>query len=162
MIRAVEMKDIQEICSIYNYYIANTTVTFEEEPISAEEMKKRILEVTPSYPWLVYEDHEAVIGYAYASRWKPRAAYRQSVELSIYLSKDHLGNGIGKKLYETLLGELRKTDVHAVIGGMSLPNEQSERLHESLGFKKIAEFKEVGYKFHKWIDVGYWEFIINN
>jgi L-amino acid N-acyltransferase YncA len=160
VIRIVEIRDIQEVCSIYNYYIANTTITFEEEPISVDEMKKRIFEVTPSYPWLVYEDHGTILGYAFASRWKARAAYRHSVELSIYISKDNVGKGIGKKLYETLLAELRKIDVHAVIGGMSLPNEQSKKLHESLGFKKIAEFKEVGYKFHKWIDVGYWELII--
>lgn len=160
MIRTVQTKDIREICTIYNYYIENTTITFEEEPISDDEMGKRINEIVPSYPWLVYEYNETVLGYAYATRWKARAAYRHSVELSIYISKDNLGKGIGKKLYETILAELRKTDVHAVIGGMSLPNEPSEKLHESLGFKKMAEFKEVGYKFQKWIDVGYWELII--
>lgn len=160
MIRTVETKDILEICSIYNYYIENTTITFEEEPISVDEMGKRIIEVVSSYPWLVYEDHGTVIGYVYASKWKSRAAYRHSVELSIYLSKNNLGKGIGKKLYEKIIAELKKTDVHAVIGGMSLPNERSKKLHESLGFKKIAEFKETGYKFQKWIDVGYWELII--
>ena len=160
MIRTVLNKDIREISTIYNYYIENTTITFEEEPISDDEMGKRINEVVPTYPWLVYEYNETVLGYAYATRWKARAAYRHSVELSIYISKDNLGKGIGKKLYETILAELRKTDVHAVIGGMSLPNEPSEKLHESLGFKKMAEFKEVGYKFQKWIDVGYWELII--
>jgi L-amino acid N-acyltransferase YncA len=160
MIRTVEIKDIQEVCSIYNYYIVNSTITFEEEPISVDEMKKRIFDVTPSYPWLIYEDQGIVLGYAYASRWKARAAYKHSVELSIYMSKDNVGKGFGKKLYEALLAELGKIDVHAVIGGMSLPNEQSKKLHESLGFKKIAEFKEIGYKFNKWIDVGYWELII--
>jgi len=160
MIRTVKTKDIRGICTIYNYYIENTVITFEEDPISVDEMGKRIIEVVHSYPWLVYEDHGMVIGYAYANKWKARAAYRHSVELSIYISKDNLGKGIGKKLYETLLAELRKIDVHAVIGGMSLPNEQCEKLHESLGFKKIAEFKEVGYKFQKWIDVGYWELIM--
>lgn len=160
MIRTVLNKDIREISTIYNYYIENTTITFEEEPISDDEMGKRINEVVPTYPWLVYEYNETVLGYAYATRWKARAAYRHSVELSIYISKDNLGKGIGKKLYETILAELRKTNVHAVIGGMSLPNEPSEKLHESLGFKKMAEFKEVGYKFQKWIDVGYWELII--
>lgn len=160
MIRTVQTKDIREICTIYNYYIENTTITFEEEPISDDEMGKRINEIVPSYPWLVYEYNETVLGYAYATRWRARAAYRHSVELSIYISKDNLGKGIGKKLYETILAELRKTNVHAVIGGMSLPNEPSEKLHESLGFKKMAEFKEVGYKFQKWIDVGYWELII--
>jgi phosphinothricin acetyltransferase len=160
MIRTVQTKDIREISTIYNYYIENTTITFEEEPISDDEMGKRINEVVPTYPWFVYEYNETVLGYAYATRWRARAAYRHSVELSIYISKDNLGKGIGKKLYETILAELRKTDVHAVIGGMSLPNEPSEKLHESLGFKKMAEFKEVGYKFQKWIDVGYWELII--
>jgi L-amino acid N-acyltransferase YncA len=160
MIRSTLSGDIREICSIYNYYIENTTVTFEDEPVSADEMEKRILEVATSYPWLVYEDFGKVIGYAYASRWKARAAYKHSAELSVYVSKDYLGKGIGKKLYEALIAELRKTNIHVVIGGMSLPNEQSKRLHESMEFRKVAEFKEVGNKFQKWIDVGYWELIL--
>ena len=160
MIRNAESGDIREICSIYNYYIENTTVTFEEEPVSADEMEKRILEVAASYPWLVYEDNGRVIGYAYASKWKARAAYKHSAELSVYVSKDYRGKGVGKKLYEALIDELRKTNIHVVIGGMSLPNEQSKRLHESMGFREVAEFKEVGYKFQKWIDVGYWELIL--
>lgn len=160
MIRNVEPQDISEICNIYNHYIAHTTITFEEEPISVEEIQKRINEVTLAYPWLVYEENGTVVGYAYASRWKPRAAYKHSVELSIYLANDKLGKGFGRKLYQALLDELKKKDVHALIGGMSLPNEPSRKLHESLGFLKIAEFKEVGYKFQQWIDVGYWELIL--
>jgi phosphinothricin acetyltransferase len=160
MIRAIEDSDIEAICSIYNYYIVNTIITFEEEEVSVDVMRKRVEEVTASFPWLVYEEQGRVLGYAYAGKWRGRTAYRHSAELSVYLSNDERGRGLGKKLYQTLLAELRKTDLHAVIGGVSLPNEQSQRLHESLGFKKVAEFKEVGYKFNKWIDVGYWELFL--
>ncbi len=160
MIRSIEYKDIDAICEIYNYYIVNTIITFEEVEVSTEEMRKRVEEVTAFFPWLVCEEQGRVIGYAYAGKWRGRTAYRHSAELSVYLSNDERGRGLGKKLYEALLTELRKTDLHAVIGGVSLPNEQSQRLHESLGFKKVAEFKEVGYKFQQWIDVGYWELIL--
>ncbi len=119
MIREVEDNDIEVICSIYNYYILNTTVTFEEEVVTSDEMRKRIHEVTSYFPWLVYEEHGRVIGYAYAGKWRARAAYRHSAELSIYLSKDERGRGIGRKLYERLIYELSKTDLHAVINGLT-------------------------------------------
>ena len=99
----------------------------------------------------------AVAGYAYAGRWRTREGYRHSVETSIYLSPDATGRGLGATLYARLLERLRALDVHAVIGGIALPNPASEALHERLGFEQVARFREVGRKFGEWIDVAYWQ-----
>lgn len=159
MIRKVKLEDAKQIAEIYNYYILNTIVTFEETSVSKEEMKRRIITVNSKFPWLVYESEGEIKGYAYGSEWKSRCAYKYSLESSVYLKHGETGKGIGSRLYEELLEQLRTLDFHTVIGGISLPNEQSIALHEKLGFKKIAQFHEVGYKFEKWIDVGYWELI---
>jgi len=157
MIRGVYTEDAEAVCSIYNHYVKNTIFTFEENPVSTEEMKDRIAEATVSLPWVVWEENGEIKGYAYASKWKTRSAYRFSVESSIYLQPDFIGKGAGRKLYETLISELRNLSLHTVIGGIALPNESSVALHERLGFLKVAHFKEVGWKFGRWIDVGYWE-----
>ena len=162
MIRNAKPEDAQAICDIYNYHVLNTIVTFEEESILADDMADRINKVSEKYVWLVYELEGEIVGYAYAGEWKSRCSYRFSVESSVYLKNGFSSQGIGSKLYEALLKKLEKTDIHAVIGGISLPNEGSIALHEKFGFEKIAQFKEVGYKFEKWIDVGYWEKIISN
>ena len=106
------------------------------------------------------EDEGQVVGYAYASRWKSRCAYRYSVETTVYLSSAATGKGFGSLLYEHLIAELRQRSIHSLIGGIALPNNASVSLHEKLGFEKVAHFKEVGWKFNQWIDVGYWELII--
>ena len=162
MIRHANLEDAQAICDIYNYYVLNTIVTFEEDIVLADDMADRIKKVSEKYVWLVYEQEGEIIGYAYAGEWKSRCSYRFSVESSVYLKNGFSGKGIGSKLYEALIKNLEKTDIHAVIGGISLPNEGSIALHEKFGFEKIAQFKEVGFKFEKWIDVGYWEKIISN
>ena len=160
MIRNAKPEDAQAICDIYNYYVLNTIVTFEEDIVLADDMAERIRKNQEKYIWLVYEQEGEIIGYAYAGEWKSRCSYRFSVESSVYLKHGFSGRGIGSKLYDALFKELKKTNTHAVIGGISLPNEGSIALHEKFGFEKIAQFKEVGFKFDKWIDVGYWEKII--
>ena len=160
MIRKINVNDAQQLADIYNYYIENTIVTFEEEIVTIDEMKQRILDVSKALPWLVYEEDGKVIGYAYASKWKSRCAYKYSLETTVYLKHGESGKGIGTLLYKELIAELKKMNYHALIGGISLPNDASVALHEKLGFEKIAQFKEVGNKFNKWIDVGYWELIL--
>lgn len=157
MIRSVKPEDARSIVDIYNHYIEKTTITFEEEPLSTATMAERILQVTQTFPWLVYERDGEVLGYAYAGAWKSRSAYRFSVEASVYLAPDCQGNGAGSQLYAQLLEELKKLDVHSVIGGITLPNPASIALHEKFGFKKVGQFTEVGRKFDQWLDVGYWE-----
>lgn len=157
MIRAINPSDAEAVCSIYNYYVLHTIITFEEEPVSVLEMQQRIHSITQKHPWLVYETEGQIVGYAYASDWKSRVAYRYSVESSVYLRPTYTGKGIGSKLYEALITEISKTETHAVIGGIAIPNESSIILHEKFGFKKVAHFPQVGYKFKQWIDVAYWQ-----
>jgi L-amino acid N-acyltransferase YncA len=161
MIRAVTNEDARAICDIYNYYVQNTIHTFEEEPVPLIEMGRRITEVTDSLPWFIFEEDNRIVGYTYASKWKGRCAYRFSVESTVYIKYDALGKGIGTLLYTRLLEELKHHGLHSVIGGIALPNETSQKLHEKLGFKKVAHFTEIGFKFNTWIDVGYWELHLN-
>ena len=160
MIRAAKLSDAQDICDIYNEYVRNSTITFEEIPVSIDEMKGSIEMTTRVYPWLVYEEDGKVIGYTYGRRWRERAAYRNSVETGTYLNSSHLGKGIGTELKKELLKILKERSFHTVISGIALPNPGSVALCEKFGFKKVAHFKEVGYKFGKWIDVGYWQLIL--
>ncbi len=160
MIRDAALKDAKEIAEIYNHYILNTTVTFEEKPVNSDAMWERVLACTEKWPWLVCLEGESIIGYAYAVDWKPREAYKHSVECSVYLRHGEEGKGVGTRLYAALLEELSRLEVHAIIGGITLPNDSSVEFHEKFGFKKIAHFEEVGFKFGKWLDVGYWELLL--
>ncbi|CAN5551223.1 hypothetical protein BH10ACI2_BH10ACI2_19800 [soil metagenome] len=125
-------------------------------------MLRRIAEIQlAGYPFLVCEDGDEIVGYAYANRYKLRWAYQHSVEVSVYFKDGFGGKGIGKLLYERLFSELKKGDFHAIIAGISLPNEASVKLHEKFGMMQVAHFREVGRKFDRWIDVGYWELILD-
>jgi phosphinothricin acetyltransferase len=158
MIRPAKVQDAAALAAIYNHYIVKTIVTFEEASLSAEDMKARLDEVAAAQlPWLVAEEGGKVLGYAYASKWRTRSAYRYSVESSAYLAPEFVSRGWGTKLYTALFATLREKSIHAVIGGISLPNPASIALHEKFGMKKAAHFPEVGYKFKQWIDVGYWQ-----
>ncbi len=157
MIRNVTQNDVPALCEIYNHYVSETVITFEEIPILHEEMSRRVDSVTSRFPWLVFEQQGAVVGFAYAAQWKERSAFRYSVESSVYVSHEAVGQGIGTALYKALISKLHAAEVHSVIGGISLPNPQSVKLHEKLGFEKTGHFHEVGRKFDQWIDVGYWE-----
>ncbi|MDN5351252.1 MAG: hypothetical protein PWQ12_168 [Clostridiales bacterium] len=156
MIRPVKVSDAGDIVKIYNHYIANTTVSFEEETLSAEAMEKRIIDVTANHPWLVYEEEGHVVGYAYANVWRNRSAYRYSAETSVYLDVDFKRMGLGTKLYEALKGALKARGFHTAIACVTLPNDPSQMFHQSIGFKKIGVFQEVGYKFETWLNVEYW------
>ena len=161
-IRPACLADAVQVCAIYNHYIATTTISFEEEPVSAAEMGRRLADVASmNLPWLVMVEGDTLVGYAYATRWRVRAAYRYSVESSIYLDPAYAGKGAGSVLYQALLAQLRQRELHLVIGGIAQPNEASVRLHERLGFRKVAHFSEVGLKFGRWIDVGYWQLALN-
>lgn len=162
MIRSAKEKDAVHIAKIYNYYIENTSITFEVDPVSGDDMALRIKECkNNNLPWLVAEDGGKVVGYCYASKWKGRCAYRYSVEATVYLDASAVSMGWGSRLYEQLLAELESAGIHAVICGIALPNEASVALHEKVGMKKVAHFKEVGWKFGSWIDVGYWQCLLN-
>ena len=160
MIRPCAAADAAAIGAIYNSYVLGTVITFEEEPVSTPEMARRIGEVTARLPWLVAEEGGAIVGYAYATPWKVRSAYRFSVESTVYVARGHMGRGVGTALYRELIEALRRLDVHAAVGGIALPNAASIALHEKLGFKKIGQFVEIGRKLDRWVDVGYWELLL--
>jgi len=161
MLRAATAADAAAIAAIYNHYVLNTVVTFEEAAVPAAEMAERITDtLTAELPWLVWDEAGKVLGYACASKWKSRCAYRYAAEATVYLDHEATGRGIGTRLYSALLDEIRKGGLHGVIGGVALPNPASVALHEKLGFVKIGQFKEVGWKFDQWIDVGYWQRIL--
>lgn len=157
-VRDASVRDAEAIAAIYNAYVLESTATFEVDPVDAGEMARRIAAVRDaSLPWLALERAGTVCGYAYASPWKPRAAYARSVETSIYLAADACGAGFGRRLYAALLDRLREAGLHVAIGGIALPNEACVRLHESFGFFPVGRFREVGRKRGRWVDVGYWQ-----
>jgi len=160
--RTAQPSDAQCIASIYNYYVTNTTVTFEEKEVEVEEMQDRIKSISAKSPYLVIEAENEVVGYAYATEWKARSAYRFSAEVTIYLHHQKTGAGLGSILFSAFLAELKKTNLHVLVGGIALPNIASVALHEKFGFMKIAQFEEIGFKHGKWIDVGYWELKLKN
>jgi L-amino acid N-acyltransferase YncA len=151
------MTDAAQICAIYNHYVATTAISFEEAPVSMADMEQRISSVSASLAWYVYEHDGSVVGYAYATPWRVRSAYRFSVESSVYVSREHGGRGIGTQLYRTLIDDLRSRGIHVILGGIAQPNPGSVKLHEQFGFEKVAHFKDVGQKFGQWVDVGYWQ-----
>ena len=161
IIRPANPNDAQTVAEIYNHYVLTTFISFELEPVSAAEMSGRIADILGAgLPWLVLENNGRVAAYAYASKWRSRPAYRQTVETTVYVSQDQRGQGFGRAVYTRLLADLTAGGLHTAIGVIALPNEASVRLHESLGFKKAAHFTEVGYKYGKWIDSGFWQLML--
>ena len=157
-VRAAVDQDASALADIYNPYVLETTITFEESAIGPADMAGRIAEAARAQlPFLVAHLAGMPVGFAYASRWKGRCAYRYSAETTVYVARGHWRRGVGKGLYAALLESLQRSGCHAAIGGIALPNERSIGLHERLGFTQVAQFREVGYKFGKWIDVGYWQ-----
>lgn len=157
-IRDVIATDAKQIAQIYNHYIQSTFISFEEESVSSQEMSARIEHVQrQNYPWIVALHDDEVIGYAYANTWKPRSAYRYTVEVSVYLSHQKAGKGLGTQLYRQLLERLKANRYENAIGSIALPNHASVRLHERLGFSKVGEFVGIGYKFGEKRTVGYWQ-----
>ena len=140
-----------------NHYIVNTAISFEESEISLDEMKSRIKNINENCEWIVFEFEKKIIGYAYSSQWKERLAYRYTLEVTVYIDKDHLGKDTGSKLMEKIIWICKEKNVHSLIGIIALPNDASIKLFEKFGFVKRAHFKETGYKFEKWIDTGYWQ-----
>ena len=159
-IRHATPDDADAICRIYNPYVTDTVISFEEAPVTAADMAARIVDLSRTHPWIVYEESSTVVGYAYAGPWRSRAAYRDAVESTVYVESGAVGSGIGSKLYDALIEELRRRSFHCAMGGIALPNAASVALHEKKGFIKVAHFREVGWKFQRRIDVGYWELVL--
>lgn len=157
MIRPVHINDAQELLDIYNYYVINTTANFDIEPLSLETFTNKLNQIIPNYPYIVYEENNEILGYAYGSRFRPRAAYNYVAESTVYVKHEAHGKQIGTKLYTELIRILKETDLHTVLGVLTIPNEASIKLHEKLGFEQVANLKEVGKKFGEWQNVGIWQ-----
>lgn len=156
-IRLAKLTDASQMLELYRPYVLDTAISFELEPPSLQEFKKRISENLGNFPWVVCEIDEQVVGYAYSGAYKSRCAYAWSVESTIYVNRNFHGKGIGKDLYRHLFALLKDQGVVNVIAGIALPNDASIIIHESLGFAKVAQFKDVGFKLNRWWDVGYWQ-----
>jgi phosphinothricin acetyltransferase len=157
MIRPVTPEDAEAICAIYNNYVLNTVVTFEEESVSAAEMKERIASVTKDFPWYVYEENGEIIAYAYLHYYHSRSAYRFTVEDSIYVKKGRQKAGIGTQLLNLLIGDAKKLGKHSILAILGIPNDASEALHKKCGFQKMGDMDELGFKLGRWADVGFWK-----
>ena len=158
MIRAATTDDAAAIVAIYNHYVLHTTISFETEAVSSAQMAQRIADVQAAgLPWLVLEQDGVLLGWAYATRWRVRHAYRFAVEVSVYLHPEAGGHGYGFALYQQLFAQLQALGIHCVIGGIALPNPASVALHEKMGMRQVAHFQEVGFKQDRWLDVGYWQ-----
>ena len=157
-IRDARTDDAPAIAAIYNHYIRETIITFEEVEIDGAAIERRMNGVIEAgRPYLVAEDDGAILGYCYAGTWRARPAYRSTMETAVYLDHEAHGRGIGTALYEALLARLPACGCHVAIGGISLPNPASVALHEKLGYEKVAHHEQVGRKFGEWVDVAFWQ-----
>ncbi len=156
-IRRAREADAQALLDIYAPYVTDTPVTFETEVPSLAEFTGRIRSVSAEYPYLVCEIGGTIVGYAYAHRYKERAAYQWDAELSVYLDGASRGRGLGKAFYTALIEILVLQNVKTVYGCVLCPNESSERLHDSLGFSRVGVFRSTGYKCGAWRDVVWFE-----
>jgi phosphinothricin acetyltransferase len=156
-IRPAEADDAGGVAAIYAPIVRNTPISFELDPPDANEMRRRIERTVAMTPWLVCTKGTALAGYAYATGHRERAAYRWSVDVSVYVHEAARGRGVAAGLYEALLGILRIQGFHRAYAGITLPNAASVGLHESASFRPVGVYRSVGFKCGAWHDVGWWE-----
>jgi L-amino acid N-acyltransferase YncA len=155
--RAGPALDGPACAAIYAPYVLGTPASFELEPPSGAAMAKRIEATSARHPWLVLERSGQVVGYAYASEHRSRAAYRWTADVAVYIDQGQRRTGAGRELYEALLGLLRRQRIRVVCAGITLPNEASVGLHEAVGFQPVGVYRNVGWKAGAWFDVGWWQ-----
>ncbi len=156
-VRLASPADAGGILGIYAPIVRETTISFEIEPPTLEQMQARIQGTLERYPWLVYESDGEVAGYAYATRHRERPAYQWSADVSVYVADRLRRKGIGRQLYAPLLGILKDLGYYSALAGIALPNPASVGLHEAMGFRPIGVYRNIGYKLGGWRDVGWWQ-----
>ncbi len=162
-IRSATPDDAARLAEIYNRYVLETAISFEETPVQPAEMRARIsTHLQAGLPWLVAEHDGGVVGYAYAGRWRERHAYRFSAECTVYVAEAFHGKGVGRALYARLFEDLEQAGFHAVLAVIALPNPASVGLHEKFGMRKVAHLRQVGFKFGTWHDVGNWQVLLED
>ena len=160
-LRTGDIADAEQIAAIYNHYVIHSAISFEETAVNPQEISGRMYDAqAKGLPWIVAEERQATLGYAYATPWRTRSAYRRSVEVTVYVAPERTGNGIGALLYAALLTQLRQSGLHTAVAVIALPNPASVRLHERFRFEKVAHLKQIGYKMGRWVDVGYWQLLL--
>jgi L-amino acid N-acyltransferase YncA len=156
-LRVATPADAAAIAAIYASYVEGSSISFETVAPGAAQMEERIQAGGDLYPWLIAEEDGETLGYAYASAFRARPAYRYTVETSVYLASSAHGRGLGRQLYGKLIQLLEVQGFAQAIGAITLPNAASVRLHESLGFAPAGVYRQVGYKMGEWWDVGLWQ-----
>lgn len=154
-IRLASASDAAQVAAIYAPHVASAATSFELDPPDAAEMARRIAAVTA--PWLVCVERSDVLGYAYASKHRDRAAYQWSVDVAVYVRGDRQRRGVGRALYMSLFELLRLQGFYGAHAGITLPNPSSVGLHEALGFRPVGVYPAVGWKLGAWRDVGWWQ-----
>ena len=156
-LRLVVPDDASQIAAIYAQFCSETAISFETVAPDEATMRERIVAVTDRYSWVVaVSEEEEVVGYAYAGKHRERAAYRWSVDFTVYLAPAAKRRGVGTKLYTALAAICRDLGYYRAFAGITLPNEPSIRFHEKIGFRPIGVYQRVGFKLGKWHDVGWW------
>ena len=161
IIRCIANQDVEQVLGIYDTYVRNTGVTFEENTPSFTEFKKRVMNITAELPWLVAEEEGTIAGYAYASPHRSRAAYRWTKEVSVYIHPDFHRRHLASALYHALLQLVRQLGVNSVLAGITQPNDASTRFHAHLGFREVGVYHNVGFKQGEWRDVLWMEKHLN-
>jgi len=159
-IRLARESDAEAIAAIYRLVVESTVISFETVPPDRDEIARRIIDTTRLYPWLVCELGDTVAGYAYATQHRVRAAYRWSVDTSVYIDSNHCRCGVGRGLYASLFKVLEVQGFFNAYAGITLPNAASVALHEAVGFKRLGVYERVGYKLGAWHDVGWWQLVL--
>jgi L-amino acid N-acyltransferase YncA len=155
-VRRAEPADLPRIAAIYDDQVRTAISTFDLEPPPLSYWETRLASTEPGDHLLVADSDEGVVGYAYSSSYRPRPAYARTREVSVYLDAAAQGQGLGRRLYDDLLGRLRADGVHQVLAVIALPNDASEALHRACGFTRVGLLPEVGWKFDRWIDTALW------
>jgi L-amino acid N-acyltransferase YncA len=150
-------RDAAACAAIYAPYVRDTPISLEEVPPTATELAQRIDATTNTHPWLVAHDGDALIGYAYATRHRERACYRWATDVAVYVAPSRQRAGVGRALYEALFARLAGQGFRVACAGITLPNQASVGLHEALGFRPVGVYRNIGWKFGAWHDVGWWQ-----
>lgn len=161
-IRTVQESDASAIAEIYRPYVERTSISFEYDAPSPDEMLQRIRTITTEYPWLVCLDNNTMVGYAYAGTHRHRTAYQWSVESAIYFRQEFHNKGLASILYKTLFSLLKNQGLNTVLAGITIPNDKSVNFHKKMGFTHLGTYKNIGFKFGKWHDTQWFELPLNN
>ena len=156
-VRTVELQDAEKLVSIYRPYVEHTAITFDYTVPSVHEFEEKISKTIQSYPFLVVVEGDDLLGYAYASEFYPKDAYKWTAEITIYLDEKARGKGVGEKLYTELERQLYDKGMCRLTSCIAYPDEGSISFHEKRGFRKVAHFEKVGYKFNRWYDVVWYQ-----